>query len=607
MRFRCPCCRRQIMPLEESFEQDPETGTAYPENTGQFISIAVGRGNTDETTAEMQEVIIDDGERFSVKDETFSEISAHTGILPSALQLLILSWLQPMDNKANTKLFGSAKAVKREQTRHKAAGWIIHPCSAFRLYWNMLMMLLLVVNMYALPVAITFFTDALPLSWIILNILSDVFFMTDLIINFRTGIMVTDMSYKFILEPKKIAVRYLRTWFLVDLISSLPLDYIISAITRHKDSELVGASRALRVLRLAKLLSLLRLLRVSRLVRYVSQYEVIFNWTKSFIKFINLIAVMSLVTHWNACLQYLVPSLTDFDSSSWVEIHHLQNEQWSTKYVWSLFKAMSHMLCIGYGRFPPQNIQEVVVTCFSMATGATCYGIFIAYCISTIQQTDSSRRQYYERVQQIAEYMSYRKLPTTIREKVLKYFDHRYKGKFFDERAILGEVSSPLRNEIISHNCSDLVSAVPFFSEADPVFVSAIITKLRFEVFLEGDIIIREGTIGTEMYFLREGSVEIRTNDDLQNVLNDGSYFGEICLLTNARRIASVIATSTCDTFVLSTSDFHEVLEDFPEMREKMEKVAEERLNFIKRQRNRRASMHPQPNGTPATANHPEV
>jgi hypothetical protein len=62
---------------------------------------------------------------------------------------------------------------------------------------------------------------------------------------------------------------------LIDLISSLPLDYIIAAITHHESSELVGASRALRVLRLAKLLSLLRLLRVSRLVRYVSQYEVV--------------------------------------------------------------------------------------------------------------------------------------------------------------------------------------------------------------------------------------------------------------------------------------------------------------------------------------------
>lgn len=69
--------------------------------------------------------------------------------------------------------------------------------------------------------------------------------------------------------------RYLQTWFFIDLISSLPLDYIISAVTSLEETQLVGASRALRVLRLAKLLSLLRLLRVTRLVRYVSQYEVV--------------------------------------------------------------------------------------------------------------------------------------------------------------------------------------------------------------------------------------------------------------------------------------------------------------------------------------------
>lgn len=70
------------------------------------------------------------------------------------------------------------------------------------------------------------------------------------------------------------------------------------------------------------------------------------------------------------------------------------------------------------------------------------------------------------------------------------------------------------------------MNAVPFFSEADPIFVSEIVTKLRFEVFLEGDVIIQEGSVGTEMYFLREGSVEIKTNDNLQNILTDGSYFG---------------------------------------------------------------------------------
>jgi hypothetical protein len=81
----------------------------------------------------------------------------------------------------------------------------------------------------------------------------------------------------------------------------------------------------------------------------------------------------------------------------------------------------------------------------------------------------------------------------------------------------------------------------------------------------------------------------------------------EICLLTNARRIATVIATSTCDTFLLSTSDFHDVLDDYPEMRARMERVAEERLNCIKKYRNRKGSVSPLMGSISDSAGHQEV
>ena len=87
--------------------------------------------------------------------------------------------------------------------------------------------------------------------------------------------------------------------------------------------------------------------------------------------------------------------------------------------------------------------------------------------------------------------------------------------------------------------------------------------------------------------------------------MNLASFFLEICLLTNARRIATVIATSTCDTFVLSTNDFHEVLQDYPEMRAKMERVAEERLNSIKKPRYRLVS--PRMDSISNSADHKKV
>lgn len=41
--------------------------------------------------------------------------------------------------------------------------------------------------------------------------------------------------------------------------------------------------------------------------------------------------------------------------------------------------------------------------------------------------------------------MAYRKLPRNMRARISEYFEHRYQGKFFDEDAILGELSEKLR------------------------------------------------------------------------------------------------------------------------------------------------------------------
>lgn len=128
----------------------------------------------------------------------------------------------------------------------------------FSFYWDLCMLLLLVANLIILPVAISFFNDDLSTRWIAFNCLSDTIFLVDIVVNFRTGelscasyhnlqkiscsiaqlsffyllfcpfigIMQQDNAEQVILDPKLIAKHYLKTWFFLDLISSIPLDYI---------------------------------------------------------------------------------------------------------------------------------------------------------------------------------------------------------------------------------------------------------------------------------------------------------------------------------------------------------------------------------------------
>uniref|UniRef100_A0A8D0UT58 Cyclic nucleotide-binding domain-containing protein n=1 Tax=Sus scrofa TaxID=9823 RepID=A0A8D0UT58_PIG len=466
--------------------------------------------------------------------------------------------LQPGVNKFSLRMFGSQKAVEREQERVKSAGfWIIHPYSDFRFYWDLTMLLLMVGNLIIIPVGITFFKDENTTPWIVFNVVSDTFFLIDLVLNFRTGIVVEDNT-EIILDPQRIKMKYLKSWFVVDFISSIPVDYIFLIVETRIDSEVYKTARALRIVRFTKILSLLRLLRLSRLIRYIHQWEEIFHMTydlaSAVVRIVNLIGMMLLLCHWDGCLQFLVPMLQDFPDDCWVSINNMVNNSWGKQYSYALFKAMSHMLCIGYGRQAPVGMSDVWLTMLSMIVGATCYAMFIGHATALIQSLDSSRRQYQEK--QVEQYMSFHKL-------------------------ILGELSEPLREEIINFNCRKLVASMPLFANADPNFVTSMLTKLRFEVFQPGDYIIREGTIGKKMYFIQHGVVSVLTKGNKETKLADGSYFGEICLLTRGRRTASVRADTYCRLYSLSVDNFNEVLEEYPMMRRAFETVALDRLDRI--------------------------
>ncbi|CAF1132324.1 unnamed protein product [Adineta steineri] len=495
--------------------------------------------------------------------------------------------LKPSDNKLAMKLFGSKKGLLKERLRQQRSGHcIIHPCSNFRFYWDLIMLILLITNVIVLPVAIAFFSEEINSArWIIFNVISDAFFLFDIVVNFRTGVLRNDYIDEIILEPRLIAMHYIKTWFMIDLLSSLPVDYLFLFLDSGDNTggyTIARTGRAIKVLRLVKLLSLLRLLRLSRLVRYIHQWEEFLSIASMVMRILNLLALIILLAHWNGCLQFMIPMFQNFPSDCWVALNGLQNAPWTEQYTVALFKALSHMLCIGYGRYPPQSYVDMWLTMLSMVIGAMCYAVTIGHVSALVQSFDTSRRLYNEKFKQVEEYMAWRKLPREMRNRITDYYEHRYQGKIFHEDTILVELSERLRLDVINYNCRSLVSSVPFFANADPNFVSDVVTKLHFEVFQPGDQIIIEGTIGNKMYFIQEGVVDIIKSDgQVLTTLSDGSYFGEICLLTRAKRVASVRCVTYCNLYSLDSFQFELVLESYPLMRRTMESVAAERLNKL--------------------------
>ncbi|KAJ3031607.1 UNVERIFIED_CONTAM: hypothetical protein HDU68_002210 [Siphonaria sp. JEL0065] len=104
-------------------------------------------------------------------------------------------------------------------------------------------------------------------------------------------------------------------------------------------------------------------------------------------------------------------------------------------------------------------------------------------------------------------------------------------------------------------------------------------------IFKAGDYIIRKHDIGNEMYFLSKGTVEVVSGDGktVYSEIHKGSFFGELGVLFNVPRTASVRAMEECYCMVLTRDNLEIVLNHFPTIAKRFRQVAEIRMGEVKK------------------------
>ncbi len=98
-----------------------------------------------------------------------------------------------------------------------------------------------------------------------------------------------------------------------------------------------------------------------------------------------------------------------------------------------------------------------------------------------------------------------------------------------------------------------LIEQVPFFKHANSDFLRDIIPRLDARQFAPGDTLVHEGDVGDEMYFLTKGQVEVLRGDPVERltILREGSFFGELAILTDAPRAATIRALTDVEVYAL--------------------------------------------------------
>ncbi|TKG92015.1 cyclic nucleotide-binding domain-containing protein [Puteibacter caeruleilacunae] len=266
--------------------------------------------------------------------------------------------------------------------------------------------------------------------------------------------------------------------------------------------------------------------------------------------------------------------------------HGLQVDQtpvdFITDYTNALYWTVTTITTVGYGDLTPvTNPQKIYAICVQLFG----YGVFtfmIGAVASRLMQRDPARARYEDSIDSLASLMHYRNISPDLSSRIIKFYRFMWKKRLgYDETYFLQSLPEGLRTEVALCLKHDVINKVPIFKDASDALKREIALLLRPIFLTPDDYIFKAGDIGEQMFFVVGGELVTLTADEERELtlLKPGDYFGEIALFKNENRSATIKALSYCDVYSLDKKSFDNVINKYPEIRNKIRATVEERVS----------------------------
>ncbi|PIM97717.1 K+-channel ERG [Handroanthus impetiginosus] len=420
---------------------------------------------------------------------------------------------------------------------------------------------------------------------------ADAFYLLHVIVKFRTA-YVSPSSRVFgkgelVLDRNKIAKRYLKSDFFIDVIAALPLPQIViwSILPAIRSSHADHTNNALVLIVLLQYIPRLYLIfplssQIIKATGVVTKtawagaaYNLLLYMLASHVLGASwyLLSIERHATCWkSACkdefnstgcsLRFLdCGTLTHLDRGKWANstlvftncnpdettyfnygifgsavANNVVSSQFLEKYFYCLWWGLQNLSSYGQTLSTSTFIGETLFAILIAILGLVLFAHLIGNMQTYLQSITVRLEEWRVKRRDTEEWMRHRQLPEDLQQRVRRFMQYKWlTTRGVDEESILHGLPTDLRRDIQCHLCLDLVRRVPFFSQMDDQLLDAICERLVSSLSTHGTYIVREGDPVAEMLFIIRGTLESSTTNGGRSgffnstTLKPGDFCGE--------------------------------------------------------------------------------
>lgn len=430
------------------------------------------------------------------------------------------------------------------------------------MFWYASLMLPLFAMGFFLPLDIAH-GEIFPNGFLYLDGILCVLFLGDLFLRLNDKLSLPIKS-EGNFAPKEIKYQYYdsKFWLFIDCLAVLPFELIAFACNDYVSAIGIYFIRSLNFL---------------KVLRYRNVYPVLSFLPKQ-IKIALFASVAILAIHWITC--------------GWITLNAIQSADFLTTYNISLYWAITTLTTVGYGDITPQTNIARVYTMIVMLGGVTTFGLVISHFFQLMLHRDQYTKRKKEEMEKLHAFFNYYEIPSNLRSEVHSFYTHLLNKNISEEdKKVLNSLPRTLQEELNTYMKIKLIREVHIFDECTSPCLRMIANRLEQKDFSPDSFVIEEGDIGSEMYIIAHGEVEVfNKQNEVIARLQAGQFFGEIALIEDTIRSANVKTSDYCDLYVLNKQDFLEVTQKYPKLGQKFTSTYKKRASDNQRVKIKKAA-----------------